>query len=99
MEDPALKSDEFLRAVAAAQSPEELEQTRIKLLGRNGEITALMRGLGQLPAERRRDAGARLNTLRDAVRNVSRIAWEWSNQSPARDQAIINGLIEHELAS
>ena len=67
MEDPALKSDEFLRSVGAAQSPEELEQTRIKLLGRNGEITALMRGLGQLPAEQRRDAGARLNTLRDAV--------------------------------
>src|SRR5437016_10423567 len=67
MEDPASKSDEFLKEIAAAQSPAELEQIRIKLLGRNGAITALMRGLGQLPAEQRRDAGARLNTLRDAV--------------------------------
>jgi len=67
MDDPASKSDEFLREIAAAQSPEELEQIRIKLLGRNGAITALMRGLGQLPAEQRREAGARLNSLRDTV--------------------------------
>src|SRR5947209_17662187 len=67
MENPASKSDEFLKEIAAAQSPEALEQTRIKLLGRNGAITALMRGLGQLPAEQRRQAGAGLNTLRDTV--------------------------------
>ena len=67
MEDPASKSEEFLREVAAARSPEELEQIRIRLLGRNGEITALMRGLGQLPAEQRREAGATLNSLRDTV--------------------------------
>src|SRR5207245_7137117 len=53
--------------IAAAQSPDALEQTRIKLLGRNGAITALMRGLGQLPADRRREAGATLNRLRDEV--------------------------------
>jgi len=67
MEDPASKSEEFLKEIAAARSPAELEQIRIKLLGRNGAITAMMRGLGQLPAERRREAGARLNTLRDEV--------------------------------
>src|SRR6266496_3432372 len=67
MEDPASKSAEFLKEIAAAQSPAELEQVRIKLLGRNGAITALMRGLGQLPAEQRREAGARLNMLRDEV--------------------------------
>src|SRR5258707_9073390 len=67
MEDPASKSEEFLSEVAAARSPEELEQIRIKLLGRSGAITALMRGLGQLPAEQRREAGARLNSLRDEV--------------------------------
>jgi len=67
MEDPASKAAEFLKEIAAAQSPAELEQIRIKLLGRNGAITALMRGLGQLPAEQRREAGATLNTLRDEV--------------------------------
>src|SRR4030088_333255 len=67
MEDPASKAAEFLKEIAAAQSPAELEQIRIKLLGRNGAITALMRGLGQLPPEQRREDGTTLNTLRDAV--------------------------------
>ena len=57
MEDPASKSEEFLTEIAAAQSLEALEQIRIKLLGRNGAITALMRGLGELPVEQRREAG------------------------------------------
>ena len=38
-------SDEFLREVAGAQSPEQLEQVRVRLLGRNGAITTLMRDL------------------------------------------------------
>jgi phenylalanyl-tRNA synthetase alpha chain len=67
MEDPTAKSAQFLREIADAQSPEELEQVRIKLLGRNGAITSLMRGLGQLPAENRREVGATLNSLRDEV--------------------------------
>jgi phenylalanyl-tRNA synthetase alpha chain len=44
-----------------------LEQVRVKLLGRNGAITSLMRGLGSLPQEQRREAGARLNVLRDEI--------------------------------
>src|SRR4051812_47320127 len=67
MDDPAAKSAEFLKEIAAARSPDELEQLRIRLLGRNGEITGLMRGLGALPPEQRRDAGARLNALKDEI--------------------------------
>ena len=67
MENPALKSEELLGEIAAAQSPDELEQVRVKLIGRNGAITLQMRGLGQLPAEQRRSAGAALNSLRDMV--------------------------------
>jgi phenylalanyl-tRNA synthetase alpha chain len=67
MEGPPLESEEFLREIAAARSPDELEGIRIKLLGRNGEITALMRGLGQLPADQRREAGAKVNSLRDEI--------------------------------
>src|SRR5579863_2525994 len=67
MEDPAAKSDQFLNEIADAQSPDELEQVRINLLGRNGAITALMRGLGQLPAEQRRESGAKLNSMRDEI--------------------------------
>src|SRR3954452_19788843 len=67
MDDATLSPDEFLKEIAAARSPEELEQVRVKLLGRNGAITSLMRGLGALAQEQRREAGAKLNVLRDEI--------------------------------
>ena len=67
MDDRASQPDEFLKEIAAARSPEELEQLRVKLLGRNGAITQMMRGLGALAPERRREAGARLNALKDEI--------------------------------
>jgi phenylalanyl-tRNA synthetase alpha chain len=51
--------------IAGSPSPEALEQLRITLLGRNGAITLAMRGLGRLPADQRREEGARLNELKD----------------------------------
>jgi phenylalanyl-tRNA synthetase alpha chain len=62
-----LTSDELLRKISAAPTPEALEQIRIELLGRNGVITLQMRELRELPPEQRRDAGARLNALRDDI--------------------------------
>jgi phenylalanyl-tRNA synthetase alpha chain len=67
MDDPTANRDKYLAEIAAARSPEELEEIRIGLLGRSGAITAAMRGLGGLPPEQRRAAGAGLNTLRDAI--------------------------------
>ncbi len=67
MEDPKQVADAGLSEVLAAASPEALEQVRIKYLGRQGLVTGLMRGLGALPAEERRDAGARFNVLKDVL--------------------------------
>jgi phenylalanyl-tRNA synthetase alpha chain len=66
MEDPTTDADEFLKKIAAAQSPEALEQVRIELLGRNGAITRLMRGLGALDPTERRRVGAQLNDLKES---------------------------------
>src|ERR1044071_5969138 len=65
--DPTAQAETFLAEIAAANTPDALEQIRVRLLGRNGAITAAMRGLGKLPPEDRRDAGARLNALRDRI--------------------------------
>jgi phenylalanyl-tRNA synthetase alpha chain len=67
MDDPQQVTEAGLAEIATASSPDALEQVRIKYLGRQGLVTGLMRGLGALPAEQRRDAGARLNTLKDTV--------------------------------
>ena len=67
MDDPQQLQEAGLGDIAAATSPDALEQVRIKYLGRQGLVTGLMRGLGALPADERRDAGARLNVLKDAI--------------------------------
>ncbi len=66
-EDPIVTAEAYVAEIAAADTPEALEQIRIKLLGRNGAISAAMRGLGKLPPDQRRAAGARLNALRDRI--------------------------------
>lgn len=38
------------------------------------------------------------HVTRDAVREISRLAWNFTNQSAARDEAIIRGLIDREIA-
>lgn len=44
-----------------------LEHWRITYTGRRGELTQLLRGLGSLPPEDRRDAGAAANAARDSL--------------------------------
>jgi phenylalanyl-tRNA synthetase alpha chain len=67
MDDPQQLSDTALAEIAATSSPEALEDVRIKYLGRQGQVTGLMRGLGALPPEERREAGARFNALKDTI--------------------------------
>jgi phenylalanyl-tRNA synthetase alpha chain len=55
-------------AIAAATTPEQLEAERIRLLGRKeGRLTAIMRGLGALPADARPAAGARANEVKHVL--------------------------------
>ncbi|MBV9551535.1 MAG: phenylalanine--tRNA ligase subunit alpha, partial [Alphaproteobacteria bacterium] len=67
MDDPQQVAEAGLGEIAAADSPDALEQVRVKYLGRQGAVTGLMRGLGALPADERRAAGARFNALKDRI--------------------------------
>ncbi len=58
-----LRSDGAAR-IAAAADPAALEAVRVALLGRKGEITALLRGLKDVPDAERPAAGAELNLLK-----------------------------------
>lgn len=59
--------DELLSTIAAAADLAALEATRVAALGKKGRITGLMKGLGGLDPEARREAGARLNALKDEI--------------------------------
>ncbi len=54
-------------AVAAATTLPELESVRVAYLGKKGEFTALLRELGNLPAEQRPAAGQQINSAKAAL--------------------------------
>jgi phenylalanyl-tRNA synthetase alpha chain len=67
MADFDLSTDDILREIAAAPSPQALDEIRIKVLGRRGSLTLAMRELGVLEAGERRRAGVTLNAAKDRI--------------------------------
>ena len=62
----ALK-DELLAEIAGVADSRGLDDARIAALGKKGRVTQLMKGLGSLSPDERRDAGQRLNAVKEAV--------------------------------
>jgi len=59
--------DEALALIESADSLAQLDDVRVKFLGKKGLISAQMKTLGQLSAEERPEAGAKINAVRDRV--------------------------------
>jgi phenylalanyl-tRNA synthetase alpha chain len=54
-------------ALAAATDLRAWDAIRIAVLGRNGSLTAMLRDLGKVPPEQKKERGAALNRLKDAL--------------------------------
>src|SRR4051794_39020506 len=54
-------------ALAAAGDLRAWDAIRIAVLGRNGSLTAMLRDLGKVPPEQKKERGAALNRLKDAL--------------------------------
>ncbi|MEP7207772.1 MAG: phenylalanine--tRNA ligase subunit alpha [Casimicrobiaceae bacterium] len=52
---------------AACHDPAALENSKARYLGKAGALTELLKGLGKLPADSRRDAGSRINEAKAAL--------------------------------
>jgi phenylalanyl-tRNA synthetase alpha chain len=52
---------------AAIADAAQLEQVKARYLGKSGSLTELLKGLGKLPAEERKSAGAAINAAKDAI--------------------------------
>ena len=61
-----LRSEAMAQAAAAPDSA-ALEALEIELLGKRGRLTAVLRGIGALPAEDRPRVGAVANTVREGI--------------------------------
>ena len=60
-----------LAALAAAETPADLEDLRVKVLGKKGELTAVLKMMGKLSAEERPVMGQMAN----AVRAETLVCW------------------------
>src|SRR5215813_2991746 len=92
MADLDLSIDATLSEIAAAQSPEALEELRIRVLGRRGSLTLAMRELGGLEPGERRRAGASLNAAKDRItaalgEAVARLGWAALEQRLTAERA------------
>jgi phenylalanyl-tRNA synthetase alpha chain len=60
----------LLAAVREATTLDAVEAVRVRALGKNGEVTQLMKGLGSLPAEERLAVAPVYQALREAVQTA-----------------------------
>ncbi len=74
---------------AAATEPARLEDAKARYLGKDGSLTALLKGLGKLPAEERKSAGAAINVAKERIESAL----------TARRDALKNTQLEAQLAA
>lgn len=61
---------ESTEALDAAADLRALDQVRVQYLGKNGLFTARLKGLGALPAEQRKSAGAQINRAKQSFQQA-----------------------------
>ena len=57
-------------ALQAASTPNDLEEVRVKFLGKKGELTAVLKQMGKLSAEERPIIGQIANTIRSEIESL-----------------------------
>jgi len=67
MQDVNAIVERALAEFRAAADPASLENAKARYLGKSGELTALLRTLGALAPEERKDAGARINAAKECI--------------------------------
>lgn len=81
--------NEFERDKKDADSPQKLEQIRIKYLGRKGFVTRLFDHLKEIPVEDKPAAGQNLNTLRQEIaEKINELKSELSKKQDASSPGI-----------
>jgi phenylalanyl-tRNA synthetase alpha chain len=85
--DLAALESRGLEQYAAATTLDELDAAKNELTGRRGALTAVQRSLGQLDEEQRRELGARVNAVRQALADAE--AARRSELETERDRVVL----------
>lgn len=80
---------QFQEGLAAAETMEALETLRVSFLGKKGQLTAIMRSMGQVPPEERPAMGQLANTVRATVDAALK----------ARKEELSAALLEQKMAA
>ena len=67
MTDLATLELELINAIGGAESVAALEEVRVAALGKSGSVSGLLKGMGALSPDQRREQGPIINGLRDRV--------------------------------
>jgi len=59
--------DEVRNSLANATTPSDVEALKVMMLGKKGGITSLLKSLGSLPTEERKEAGQKINEAKNWV--------------------------------
>ncbi|MEM6582282.1 MAG: phenylalanine--tRNA ligase subunit alpha [Pseudomonadota bacterium] len=70
MEDLEKLANKATAEIEAAADVGSLEQLRVQHFGKKGQFTALLKGLGKLPAEERPAAGAKINVVKQELQDL-----------------------------
>jgi len=62
--------DQASAQIGACASLESLDHCRVSWLGKSGTVTAQLKTLGGMPAEQRREAGQRINELKNTLQGL-----------------------------
>ena len=62
--------EEAVNNINSAINAKELEEVRVKYLGKKGELTAILRGMGALTPEERPIIGSKVNEVRDELEKM-----------------------------
>lgn len=89
MENLQALAQEASDKISQASDVQTLDQVRVEYLGKKGQITALLKGLGKLSAEERPAAGAKINEVKQGL----------SEAINARKTALENAAINAQLAA
>ena len=89
MSDIAQLEQQILRAVAAAADEAALESVRVAALGKKGSVSELLKTLGTMSPEERKEKGPAINGLKDRVNEAIN----------ARRQALKNTALDQRLNS
>ena len=69
-----------VQEIANVKDAKELNDIRVKYLGKKSELTSILRGMGALSAEERPIIGSLVNVVRDEIENLISEKEEYYNQ-------------------